>query len=118
VVYQPGDWPALRRLCGDSRLDEDRFADPAGRQKHALALADIIESALGHLTRHELQERALSLRLPLGPVWDIEELRHDPQMLARGFLSEMHGVPRLPVLWNGAAFPVGPVPAQDAMVDA
>jgi crotonobetainyl-CoA:carnitine CoA-transferase CaiB-like acyl-CoA transferase len=111
LVYQPPDWPALCRLCGDERLNETRFAEPAGRRTHALALADIIESAVGHLTRHELQERALSLRLPLGPVWDTAELKRDPQLLARNFLLAMRGIPRLPVLWNGAAFPVGAVPA-------
>jgi crotonobetainyl-CoA:carnitine CoA-transferase CaiB-like acyl-CoA transferase len=114
LVHQPGDWPALRRLCGDTRLDEPRFADPASRRRHAHALADIIESALGHLTRAELQARAMALRLPLGPIWQIAELRRDTQLLGRGFLDGPLGTPRLPVLWNGAAFPVGPVPADAA----
>jgi crotonobetainyl-CoA:carnitine CoA-transferase CaiB-like acyl-CoA transferase len=52
----------------------------------------------------------MTLRLPLGPVWDFEELRCDPQLLARGFLNLATGIPRLPVLWNGTAFPTGPTP--------
>jgi crotonobetainyl-CoA:carnitine CoA-transferase CaiB-like acyl-CoA transferase len=118
LVHQPADWPALCRLSGDSRLQGARFADAAARRANAAALADIIEESLGYLTRRELQSRAVALRLPFGPVWDMADLREDPQVLARKFLAHAlfeQGpplcVPRLPVLWGGAAFPVGPVPA-------
>jgi crotonobetainyl-CoA:carnitine CoA-transferase CaiB-like acyl-CoA transferase len=118
LVHQPADWPALCRLSGDARLQSPRFADAAARRANAAALADIIEDSLGHLTRHELQSRAVALRLPFGPVWDMSDLREDPQILARNFLAHALfepgpplSVPRLPVLWDGAAFPVGPVPA-------
>jgi crotonobetainyl-CoA:carnitine CoA-transferase CaiB-like acyl-CoA transferase len=120
LVHQPPDWPALCRLCDDSRLDGPLFVDATARQQNAVALADIVEEALGHLTRAELQSRAMALRLPLGPVWDIADLHRDPQVLARNFLALASSegspvcMPRLPVLWNGAAFPVGPVPAPAA----
>lgn len=110
LVYQTKDWPALRRLCADPRLDGDRFATTEARHQNRLELADIVEAALTHLTRQQLQERAMEMRLPLGPVWEIGELRCDAQMLARAFLSEPLGIPRLPVLWNGVAFPVGHAP--------
>ncbi len=118
MVYQPADWPALCRLSGDPRLHEARFADAASRRANAPALAEIIEASLGALTRRELQGKAMEMRLPLGAVWSLAELHEDPQLLARGFLAEAAfgagmplTVPRLPVLWNGAAFPVGRVPA-------
>jgi crotonobetainyl-CoA:carnitine CoA-transferase CaiB-like acyl-CoA transferase len=118
LVHQPADWSALRRLCDDPRLDGPGFADPAARRRNAAALADIVEETLGCLTRRELQDRAMALRLPLGAVWEMADLRQDPQVLARNFLAEAFGndgrpfvVPRLPVLWNGTAFPVGRVPA-------
>ena len=121
MVHQPADWPALRRLSGDPRLDEPRFADVAARRTKARALADILEASLGHLTRRELQQRAMEMRLPLGSILDLAELRRDPQVLARDFLAEVAFgtgapvcVPRLPLLWNGDAFPVGPVPASIA----
>ena len=117
LVHQPADWPALCGLSGDPRLGETRFADPASRRANSLALADILEQSLGHLTRRELQQRAKEMRLPLGAVWDMAELRRDPQTLARNFLAEARmgasaplAIPRLPLLWNGAAFPVGAVP--------
>lgn len=118
LVHQPADWPALCRLSGDPRLGEPRFADVAARRANARALADIMEKTLGTLTRRELQERAMEMRLPLGAIWDLAELRRDPQVLARDFLAEAAfgagtpvTVPRLPLRWNGANFPVGPVPA-------
>jgi crotonobetainyl-CoA:carnitine CoA-transferase CaiB-like acyl-CoA transferase len=116
LVHQPADWSVLRRFCDDPRLDGSRFAEAADRRRNATALAAIVEEALGGLTRHELQNRAMALRLPLGPVWDIVDLGTDPQVLARNFLAEAatagaaFRVPRLPVLWDGAAFPVGRVP--------
>jgi crotonobetainyl-CoA:carnitine CoA-transferase CaiB-like acyl-CoA transferase len=110
LVYQPADWAALCRLCADARLDDPRFAEPGARRLHTGALADIVEAALGHLTRQQLQDRAMALRLPLGPVWTIDDLRSDPQVLARDFLTQAHGIPRLPVLWNSAALPVGAPP--------
>lgn len=121
LVHQPADWPALCRLSGDPRLDEPRFADPASRRANSRGLADIMEQSLGCLTRRELQQRAMEMRLPLGAVWDLAELRGDPQVLTRGFLAEAAFgagaplcVPRLPLRWNGASFPVGPVPASVA----
>jgi len=117
LVHQPADWPALCKLSGDPRLAEPRFADPTARRANSLALADILEQSLGRLTRGELQERAKEMRLPLGAVWDMAELRRDPQVLAREFLAEARmgtgaplALPRLPLLWNGTAFPVGAVP--------
>jgi len=41
----------------------------------------------------------------------VSDLRCDPQVLGRKFLDVARGLPRLPVLWNGGAFPVGAVPA-------
>jgi crotonobetainyl-CoA:carnitine CoA-transferase CaiB-like acyl-CoA transferase len=124
LVHQPPDWPALCRLCGDARLDSPLFADPTARQRNAALLADIVEESLGPLTRAELQTRAMALRLPLGPVWDIADLHRDPQVLARNFLTQIGGegasvrMPRLPVLWNGTAFPAGPVPVPVQMEPA
>ncbi len=118
LVYQSTDWPALCALVGDPRMQEPRFADAQGRRARARALADIIEASFGRHTRLELKHLAAERRLPLGPVWDVAELQNDPQLLARAFLATVtlgdHGqarMPRLPILWDGVAFPVGPVPS-------
>jgi hypothetical protein len=49
-------------------------------------------------------------------VWEVDDLRDDPQVVGREFLDALRGLPRLPVLWNGNAFPVGAVPAPPAEV--
>ena len=117
LVYQSSDWSALCALVGDPRMQEPRFSTAAGRREHARDLADIIESMFRRHTRDELQRLALERRLPLGPVWDVAELRSDPQFLARDFLATVRlgddgsvAMPRLPLLWNGEAFPVGVPP--------
>lgn len=118
LVHQPADWEALRQLCGDARLDDPRFADPPARAKNAAALADIVESAVGHLTRAELQTRAMASRMPLGAVWEIKDLLQDPQVISRDFLALATAggstmlMPRLPVLWNEGAFAPGAVPME------
>ncbi|HVY16957.1 MAG TPA: CoA transferase [Rhodopila sp.] len=118
LVHQAQDWGGLRRLCDDPRLDDPLFADPPNRAKNAAALADVVEAALAPMTRAELQTRAMALRLPLGAVWEIGDLLEDAQVTARGFLAlaEADGapirMPRLPVLWNGQAFPPGAVPGR------
>lgn len=111
LVYMPTDWPALCALCNDERLNDARFDSPAGRRTHAAALADIVEQTFIRLTRQELQELAMARRLPLGPVWNVSDLHSDPQVIGRDFLDAVLGLPRLPVLWNGFAFPVGAAPA-------
>src|SRR5262249_45427094 len=51
VVYQDGDWSALRDLIGDPKLVEPRFATREGRKQHAGELLACFEAAFRHLPR-------------------------------------------------------------------
>jgi crotonobetainyl-CoA:carnitine CoA-transferase CaiB-like acyl-CoA transferase len=118
LVYQPEDWPALRRFVDDARLDALHFATPALRREHGTALAVIIEAALMRYTRAEIRVEAQARRLPLGPVWSLAELLDDPHYQARGVfrsavLPDGSTAPMasLPLTWDGARLAPGAVPA-------
>jgi len=100
LVYQEKDWPLLREMVGNDRLDDPRFATMASRGEHRAALLAEIGPWFRSRTRAEITAAAQRRRIPIGPVkWPAELLR-DPQHLARGFL-EANGMPCLPLVWNG-----------------
>lgn len=126
LVYQEPDWPHLCTMVRDERIRQDKFATRQGRLENAVELADVIERAFLSRTRRQLHDEALSFRLPLGPVWAPGEALDDPHNAARALFEELpHPLqaqspifaPRLPVLWNGAAFSntIGDMPVATAV---
>jgi len=104
LVYQSGDWPALRDLAGEPALHEPRFATHAARRAHGRELAAILEAGLSRHTRAEIRALAAARRLPLGGVWSVAELLKDPHYLARGVFAAAPGKGAMlsqPVVWNG-----------------
>lgn len=108
LVYLEADWPKLKAIVRDERLEEPRYEDRLIRRSEAATINAIVEQAFASRTRADLRAIALEHRIPLGPVWTPAELERDPQYVARGFLHRVPGTdggttlqPRLPVLWNG-----------------
>ncbi len=104
LVYMAKDWPALRDLVGDPRLHEPRFATQASRGAHLAELDSVLAPWFAGRTRAEITAAAQARRIPIGPVLSPRELLADRQHRARGFLAP-DGMPRLPLLWDGAAAP-------------
>lgn len=118
TVFRFNEWPALKAATRDPRLEDDRFATPAGRRANARELNAILGDIFARLTRAEIKKLSIEHKLPLGPVWTPEELLADPHMRARNFFhatatSEGRSiqVPRIPVRWNGTQFDPGPIEA-------
>ena len=109
LVYRVPEWPNLKRLVADPRLDEERFETVAGRRENRPALNAILAEAFAARSRADIRAQALASKLPLGPVWTPEELLRDPHMVARRFFAptavgdRVVPMPRLPVKWNGAS---------------
>jgi crotonobetainyl-CoA:carnitine CoA-transferase CaiB-like acyl-CoA transferase len=110
LVYQEPDWPRLRLALADERLEAVRFAARADRLEHAAELATIIEDRFLQMTRRQIHELARRHRLPLGPVWSLDEAVSDPHNQARALFEAVNGeasstivAPRLPVGWNGGS---------------
>ncbi|WP_421994250.1 CoA transferase [Roseococcus sp.] len=100
LVYQEKDWPGLRAVVGDARLEEERFSTAAGRRQHRVEFLAILGPWFLARTRAEVTAAAQSRRVPVGPVKWPAELLADAQNRARGFLGA-DGMPVLPIGWNG-----------------
>lgn len=118
VVYTVTQWPALRRLIADPRLEDPKFATRAGRRQHIAHLYDILTPWFADKTRDEIGRTAQAKGVPFGPIFTPAELLANEQYLARSFLAEMTHptagrllMPQLPVQWNGRSFAPRPAPA-------
>lgn len=117
VVYTVTQWPAVRALIGDARLDDVKFATRIGRRQNVAELYEIITPWFADRTRREIQALAQAKGVPFGPVFSPTELLEAEQYLARGFFADvahpMLGslrLPQLPVQWNGRSFAPRPAP--------
>jgi crotonobetainyl-CoA:carnitine CoA-transferase CaiB-like acyl-CoA transferase len=113
LVYQESDWPSLKALVGDDRLEQPQYATLAARRRNRHTLVAIVQQAFASRPRAEIYASARRQRIPLGPVWTPDELLRDAQNTGRGFFESVLldgrtvSVPRLPVLWNSRGFAVG-----------
>jgi crotonobetainyl-CoA:carnitine CoA-transferase CaiB-like acyl-CoA transferase len=117
VVYTVTQWPSLRALIDDPRLEDAKFATRAGRRQHIAELYAILTPWLAGRTRAEIQQAAQAKGVPFGPIFAPAELLQTEQYVARWFLAEVeHPVlgrvlmPQLPVQWNGRSFAPRPAP--------
>jgi len=88
-------WEKFKTCFGAPELDDDRFATNAGRDRHAHELVTIFdrlfaEHDLAHW-RRVLDEAGLIF----GVVGRVEDIRHDEQVLAAGFLRPYADEPDL-----------------------
>jgi crotonobetainyl-CoA:carnitine CoA-transferase CaiB-like acyl-CoA transferase len=83
-------WHKLARALGrEAWLSEDRFANGGRRIRNRDALTTELESVL---TTNDVGHWVAVLNaagIPTGPVLDIEQVFHDPQVLARQMLVEL-----------------------------
>ena len=105
LVYQEKDWPPLRDLIGDPRLDDARFRTNATRAANRAALLDIAGPWFAARSRAEITAAVQARRVPVGPVLWPAELLDDRQYRARDFLGP-DGMPSLPVSWDGQRLPL------------
>jgi crotonobetainyl-CoA:carnitine CoA-transferase CaiB-like acyl-CoA transferase len=83
-------WRRLCRAVGrDDWMEDERFAAPVGRLRHRDALTAELESELARAPVAEWVERLNEAGVPAGPVYDLEQVFADPQVLAREMLVEL-----------------------------
>jgi crotonobetainyl-CoA:carnitine CoA-transferase CaiB-like acyl-CoA transferase len=115
LVYRIQEWEALKQATGDQRLSDERFSTILLRREHSKALNAILSDIFIRMTRAEIRALSLQYKLPLGPVWTPGELIDDAHFKQTDFFhstlfeGDSLPMPRLPVIWNGMAFP----PAQE-----
>ncbi|MCO5090225.1 CoA transferase [Bosea sp. (in: a-proteobacteria)] len=123
LVYQDADWAGLCDMVDDARLRAPCFAGRAERLRRIQEVTQIIAERFLLRRREALHAEALKRRLPIGPVWSVEELVADPQNVARGLFAPVGAagcaaaaMPQLPVVWGGMRFPAGALAPHDVMV--
>jgi crotonobetainyl-CoA:carnitine CoA-transferase CaiB-like acyl-CoA transferase len=111
LVYRIQEWEALKQATADQRLNDERFATIHQRREHSKELNAILSDIFSRKTRAQIRSLSLQYKLPLGPVWTPSELLTDEHFKHREFFhttlfeGQHYPMPRLPVIWNGTAFP-------------
>jgi benzylsuccinate CoA-transferase BbsF subunit len=84
------EWDALRRLVGDSRLEDERFADAASRWQNQGALDHIIGEWAASRTQEEVTQALQKVGVAAMPLLDGRALVRDAHLRERGVLQPLH----------------------------
>jgi len=78
----------LMRAAGREDLaDDSRLCDNAGRVEHRDEVDGAISRWTAELTSAEVLERLATASVPSGPIYNVEDMMHDPQFNARGMFE-------------------------------
>jgi crotonobetainyl-CoA:carnitine CoA-transferase CaiB-like acyl-CoA transferase len=93
--------PMWQRFCRaldlTALLEDSRFATNPDRVSNRAALSALIEERLSSLTQAEVIERLEQAEVPVGPVYDLQQVFEDPQSQHLG-MSVPTPHPRVPNL--------------------
>jgi crotonobetainyl-CoA:carnitine CoA-transferase CaiB-like acyl-CoA transferase len=91
-VNTPRLWQRFCEVLGDATLAEDPlFAKPGARVKNRDALQARLEAILRTDTTANWVQRLTDRGIPAGPINNIAEALDDPQIRARGMLTQVDG---------------------------
>jgi crotonobetainyl-CoA:carnitine CoA-transferase CaiB-like acyl-CoA transferase len=89
-IHRPGRWSKFTEWVGDPELSADpTLAEEQNQHKHRDFIMQRLDAWAGRFTKNELVEQAQRRHFPASPVSTPLDLIGDPQLLARGFLSEI-----------------------------
>jgi len=90
AVGNDGLWRRFAPAVGlGELLDDDRFRTNPQRVGHRDTLIPLIEKAMSARSSDEWVRRLDEAGVPVGPIQTVDEVMHDPQVLARGMVSEL-----------------------------
>ena len=93
-------WASLCRTIGRDELVEDpRFAEPGDRKLREVELAATLEETFGTQTTAHWMKVLDEAGVPCGPINNLDQVYHDPHVLARNMLVEQQD-PELGLLKN------------------
>ena len=89
-IHRPGRWSKFVEWVQDDELSADpSLAEEENQHKRRDFIMERLHAWAGRFTKTELVEQAQRLHFPASPVSTPRDLVNDPQLLARGFLTEM-----------------------------
>jgi benzylsuccinate CoA-transferase BbsF subunit len=90
AVETDAQWQALCRVIGREDLEVDtRYATLSGRRAHLATLDAAVAGWMLQQDAHSAMERLQHAGVPAGVVQSGQNLLHDPQLRARGFIGEV-----------------------------
>jgi crotonobetainyl-CoA:carnitine CoA-transferase CaiB-like acyl-CoA transferase len=89
-IHRPGRWSKFIEWVRDPELSADpSLAEEEGQHKRRDFIMQRLDDWAKRFTKTELVEQAQRLHFPASPVSTPLDLVNDPQLIARGFLTEM-----------------------------
>ena len=90
-IHRPGRWSKFVDWVHDPELSADpSLAEEENQHKRRDFIMQRLDTWAKRFTKTELVEQAQRLHFPASPVSTPLDLIDDPQLRARGFLSELH----------------------------
>jgi crotonobetainyl-CoA:carnitine CoA-transferase CaiB-like acyl-CoA transferase len=90
IVATIGSWMFARwaKLVGRPELiDDPRFEDDCAREKNHEVVNEIMIDWCARRSKQEAMSELETARIPCGPVYDLDEVLHDPQVCERRLLE-------------------------------
>ena len=89
-IHRPGRWSKFVDWVQDPELSADpSLAEEENQHKRRDFIMERLDHWARHFTKTELVEQAQGLHFPASPVSTTLDLVNDPQLIARGFLTEL-----------------------------
>jgi len=89
AVASQEEWDALRRVVGDSRLDDERFADASSRWQNQEALDQLIGEWTASRSQEEITQALQRVGVAAMPILDGQSLVRDAHLRERGVLQPL-----------------------------
>jgi crotonobetainyl-CoA:carnitine CoA-transferase CaiB-like acyl-CoA transferase len=106
MVAPDRQWPNLCKVIGQpERASDPRFADMDARRRNARACVEWLDSVFAERDYDEWRRVLADFDGEWAPVQRAEELQHDAQALANGYLTPVD-------MGNGTSLPLVPSPVQ------
>lgn len=103
IIIATGNDGQYRRLCGvldvAALADDPRFAVNADRVSRRDILVPLLQAEIVKWTRAALLAALEAVKVPAGPINDLNDVFADPQVLARGLQIAPEGVPGVRSPW-------------------
>jgi crotonobetainyl-CoA:carnitine CoA-transferase CaiB-like acyl-CoA transferase len=108
LFYRPSDWPTIKAIMKDGRLDDPRFATQAGREEYRAELLAVLDDCAKDKSKRDLYHATQAVRMTTGYTATMGDLLDSDQYRAREFFEPLEvpglGSGRLPgAPWRVAA---------------
>jgi crotonobetainyl-CoA:carnitine CoA-transferase CaiB-like acyl-CoA transferase len=88
--FIPKNWPEVKELLDDPRLEDERFSTPKSRAQNEQEYTLIVAEATRDQGKRDLYHRAQAREIPAGHVATMSDLLTSPQYRARNFFQSIN----------------------------